>query len=172
MRCSKYYEWVSNLGNWRRRNGLNDVVFGNVCQFTAVYTFIIETTQVTLYFNKYSPLILTTPARSYQSNMILSSGQNEQSSNIRTPLPAPQDNSTGAGVLWRYNHGFNTAVAQEGAKPSGMRWADNVTQMEDEEIRAILVEYLSHRDNLKSTGTGGIWIAKRVLEETRYEEVD
>lgn len=38
MRCRKYYEWVSNLGNRSRRNGLNDVVFGDVCQFTAVYT--------------------------------------------------------------------------------------------------------------------------------------
>jgi len=37
-----------------------------------------------------------------------------------------------------------------------MRRADNVTQMEDEEIHSILVEYPSHRDNLKSTDTGGI----------------
>jgi len=46
--------------------------------------------------------------------------------------------------------------------------------MEDEEILvlAILVEYLSHKDNLKSTDIGGIWIAKRILKETRYEEVD
>jgi hypothetical protein len=75
-------------------------------------------------------------------------------------------------VLWRYNYDFNIAVAQAGAKPSGMRWADNVTQMQDEEIPAILVEYVSHRDNLQSTGTGGTWIPKRVLKETRYEEVD
>jgi hypothetical protein len=69
----------------------------NLLQFTP--HFIIETTQVKLCFNKYSPLILTTPARRNQPNMILSNGQNEQSSNIGTPLPMPQDNSTGASVL-------------------------------------------------------------------------
>jgi hypothetical protein len=68
----------------------------NLLQFTH---FITETTQVKLYFNKYSPLKLMKPARRYQSNIIPSNEQNEQSSNIRTPLPASQDNSTDASVL-------------------------------------------------------------------------
>jgi len=138
---------------------LSSVMSANLLQFTP--HFITETTQVKLYFNKYSPLIPTKPARRYQSNIILQNEQNEQSSNIRTQLPASQDNSTDANVLWGYSYDFNTAVAQAGANPSGMRWADNVTQMEDEEIHAILVEYLSHRNNLKSTDTGGIGIPER-----------
>jgi len=100
MTCRKYYEWVSNLGNCSRPNGLDDIVFGmsaNLLQFTP--HFINETTQVKLYLNKYSPLILTKPARRYQSIIILSNEQNEQSSNIRTPLPASQDNSNDASAL-------------------------------------------------------------------------
>jgi len=76
---------------------LSSVMSANLLQFTP--HFITETTQVKLYFNKYSPLILPKSARRYQPNITLSKGQNEPSSNITTPLPASQDNSTDASVL-------------------------------------------------------------------------
>lgn len=78
MRCSKYYDWVSSVGNWRRRNGLNDVVFGNVCQFTAVYTTFHHrnnTSEALFQQVLSSHTYDTCPPLSV--NIILSNGQNE-----------------------------------------------------------------------------------------------